>query len=455
MKYSIKELRDKQSKIRYSWGCKFALFCALLWGACYKALGLLISGEGFLQSGAAYDNPYAAGAAIAAILAIMIAAISVVWVAFSGGLGEVLKTMRLSKRMYAYSLAMALVGGIAACATYVTAGQLGTFFAVAGVIFYPVVGLFISQRWLREKIGVKSKAGMAVILTGCLALYAPAVVSAPSVGHFLGVLTGILWGIEGALAGKVIEIADSDSAVAVRFCFEAALWVIASITLLIFQPQGASIMYMKDIISNPFSMLMLFVIALCLAFNYLSWYRSFSLIGVFNGLVISNISGFVVIVLGMLLAIAMPSWLEITAMLTMLSGVFLVYCAANSGASVLRNVNLAVCQGKSAGGLPQTALPLKAQTLLLTEQHGPVWDFAVSNMLSGAIPDEKRKLRRQNLARTYMIEASAAGLLVSVDNSVDEGMHFGKGKLLSKYQITEYGYQQLLENKIIAEASAK
>lgn len=453
MKYSVKNLRDRQNKIRYNWGYQFALWCALLWGTCYESLGLLLSRDSFLPAGPGARDPYALGTALAVILTVMIAVISVVWVSCTSGFGEVRKTLLTSKRVTLYYVVTAAVGGVAAWSTYVTAGLLDTLFAVACVIFYPVVGMVLSQSWLREKISGKAKAGMAVILLGWLVLYAPAILGgAPSAGYLLGVLTGIGWGIEGAFAGRALEVTDAASGVAVRFCIETAMWAVLLIVLAVFRPSGTTLAYIGAILRSPFSMLMLFTIALCLTFNYIAWYRAFSLVGVFNGLVVSDVSGFVVVAVTMLLGMAMPKWPEIIAALLMLFGVFIVYYGGNRGAAVLRDVSLTPRAERGPARPGADALHLKGQALLLVEQGGPIWDFEVADALSEGMAGGRRRAHCRDVVRTSLIEARAVGLLVSVEEAVDDGERFKKGKLLSRYQITEYGYNRLVGSGLLRAA---
>lgn len=46
-------------------------------------------------------------------------------------------------------------------------------------------------------------------------------------------------------------------------------------------------------------------------------------------------------------------------------------------------------------------------------------------------------------ARFWMMEMLSGGLLEIVEEAVDDGSHFGEGKIVSKYRITDYARSRL------------
>lgn len=453
MNYKISLLIQRQTKIRYSSGVGFGLWCAILWGLCYHTLGLLLESDSFLL-GISNVNPYACGLAISIVLAYMIAAITICWTIFMWGFTDFKNSLFTDKKQSKYYIIAAVTGGVAACATYITAGLTDSLYAVIGTIFYPIVGFFVARRWLKEKMSTQSKLGMGLIAIGWLLIYVP--VSATHVSFtavFLGLLTGIGWGVEGAVVSRILDIHNSETAVAVRYTYEAViLTAVLLVTLLIF-PDGCVVQYLFAIASNPLTMLALFSIALCLSFNYLAWYKAFALIGVFSGLVISDISGFIIIVTGLLLASAMPEWNEVFASIAMLLGVYVIY-SGNNEYNCLRNVSIVPQSKKTRITSKSAKMPTKLQLLLTIVQRGAIWDFELANLMTEDIEDNRRRISRRNKLRTLMIEACASGMIVSIEDSIDQNGHFQEGKLLSKYQITEYGYKILLSHGLIRHWSA-
>ena len=389
------------------------------------------------------------GTALAAILAVMIAGISVLWLWMTKDAGEIKKALFSSKKILLYFLAEALVGGAAAWATYVTAGLLNTMFAVVGVMFYPILGSALAQKWLKEKVSNPIRVGMGIILASWMLFYLPAIQSGfwgdhTWIGNTLGMLTGIGWGIESTLASRVADMIDSDTSVAVRFLWESGLWL-AILAVLAIVGSGREVFdQIGYILAAPAPLFMLVLIALCLTFNYFSWYRAIALIGVTKGLVISDVSGFVTVIAGMLLTVSMPGWLDIFASLLMMAGVFWIYWHGAGENGSYRQIPALPQQRRESGVLSQdTKQPIKVRILKLIAASGQTWDYEVANLLCENMLKPARRRRERNVIRTYMIELCAAGILVSVEEDADTTGHFQQGKLLSCYQITEYGCRML------------
>ena len=450
-------LREKQNRVCYNWGFQFALWCSILWGISYQFLEILITRDTFSRLKTTAGHAYAAGAALSAVLTAMITLIAVVWLLCAGDIREIRWAALHSPGASRRFLIQAITGGLAAWATYVTAGLSNTVFAVSGVMFYPLFGSLLARKYLMERIPSKIKGGMLMICAGWALFYFPPVIQKSWgqhtwVGGILGLLTGIGWAMEGVAASGSSDLIDTDTCVAVRYLYEFAIWAALLLPLALFLPECLIWQYIRLVLYDPYSMGILFLIALCLCFNYFSWYRSFTLMGVTEGLVISNVSGFATVLAGMLLAISMPTWIEAAASLIMIFGVFQVYWHGLSSTGIYRGVNLApmpACPFLQDYPDDHSAVPLKTRLLLLIAAKGPVWDFEAADLLTRHIRSPIARQRCRNRLRTYMIEARAAGLLTSVEETVDETPYFQTGKLLSRYQLTAYGYGLLLQKQLL------
>lgn len=450
-------LREKQNRVCYNWGFQFALWCSILWGISYQFLEILITRDTFSQLKKAAGYPYAQGAALSAVLTAMITLISMIWLLFTGEIREIRRAALASPKLSRNFLVQAVTGGLAAWATYVTAGLSNTVFAVSGVMFYPLLGALIARKYLSERIPSKIRGGMLMICAGWALFYFPPVMRSTWgqntwVGGMLGLLTGIGWAVEGVTASGTSDLIDTDTCVAVRYLYECVLWAVFLLPLGLFRPECLLWQSVRHLLRDPYSMGILFLIALCLCFNYFSWYRSFTLMGVTEGLVISNVSGFATVLTGMLLAISMPSWTETAASSIMIFGIFQVYWNGISSTGIYRGVNLApVLSPPFSPDSPEKnpAAPLKARLLLLIAAKGPLWDFEAADLLIRHIPSPRARQRNRNRLRTCMIEARAAGLLTSVEEAIDETPYFQTGKLLSCYQLTAYGYERLAQNRLL------
>lgn len=447
MNYTANNILLRQNKVRNNLGFRFALWCAILWGACYHVLGFLVVHDSFLGTSNQNRNLYMAGIAIALVLGIMIFAISLLWSIFTCGANDFCKTAFRMNKISKFYMMAAIAGTIAACASCITAGMVNTHFSVISVMFYPLVGYIIAKKWFKEKITSNSKIGLFVIILGGFILYVPVFWNFSDIDHsylpyILGLITGLGWGIDAVMANKALNLHDCTTAVAIRYFYEFIIWAIVLIALFIFAPTSIICTYIIAIVSDPLSLALLFVVALCRASNYMSWYRAFALIGVFNCLVISDISGFIVVVIGMFLAFTIPSWAEIFSAVIMLLGVFIVYNGSQT-MTVLRDVDIRPKTKKSNSADNYADMPLKTQALRIIEKDGPIWDYDVADMLSDEIVSEKRRKRSRDIVRSYLIEARTAGIITSAENKIDISGCFAKGKLLSKYQVTEYGYDIL------------
>jgi hypothetical protein len=86
-------------------------------------------------------------------------------------------------------------------------------------------------------------------------------------------------------------------------------------------------------------------------------------------------------------------------------------------------------------------LPLKSR-LLMSFEGKDLWDYeAIPPILEadGKGDSDYWKLT----ARFWLAELALNGLLEVVDEDVDNGMHFGANKSMSKYHLTEYGLQAI------------
>ena len=159
-------LREKQNRVCYNWGFQFALWCSILWGISYQFLEILITRDTFSQLKKAAGYPYAQGAALSAVLTAMITLISMIWLLFTGEIREIRRAALASPKLSRNFLVQAVTGGLAAWATYVTAGLSNTVFAVSGVMFYPLLGALIARKYLSERIPSKIRGGMLMICAG-------------------------------------------------------------------------------------------------------------------------------------------------------------------------------------------------------------------------------------------------------------------------------------------------
>jgi len=88
-------------------------------------------------------------------------------------------------------------------------------------------------------------------------------------------------------------------------------------------------------------------------------------------------------------------------------------------------------------------LPMKSLLLKSFINNEEMWEQdAVSNF----IENQKKKSDYWKWTfRFWLLELSVAGFLTVIDMELDDGSHFEKGKVLSKYKLTERGKQVIIE----------
>ena len=540
-------LSKRQSTIRYNWGFRFAIWCALLWGFSFQGIGMLFDGSSFLASAQVATNPLIMGAMVALFISILVALIAFIWMVLGGSFAEWRYAICRFNRLNLLYLLCATLGGGATVASIIIANLLGVTFAVGMVIFYPVIGALIANLWYNEKISRRALCGLLVIVAGCACLYVPDMLAfltdadkhpplpvgnLPSGGLStqalafhdpsatspisliapvarngnplliccLGVLVGIGWGAESALASRAMDFTNARVGVSIRFTYEAIIMVLICLVCVLFLKSSLPLVSTwTTILTHSRTLLLMAIIALCLVLNYFSWYQSLLFCGVCRGTAVSDISGFVTVVLGMLLMLSNPSLLTIVACMLMLLGVYLVYCGQSANLSVLRNVDLMPIEKplKLLGNPP--VLGVKSLALGLIATNGGAWDQELLAYMKGAChanapssalapsaaasalllaasappaatpappaatpappaatpappaatpappaapPSTHHKKLRHNL-QLALIELTAAGLIVAVDDTLDKQAGDHQETLHVRYQLTGFGQTRL------------
>ena len=183
---------------------------------------------------------------------------------------------------------------------------------------------------------------MAAIILGGAALYAPDIVTefTSGTGNWLGYLGGLMvavgWGVEGAVAGRVLDVTDSDVGLAVRYTAEPFYWFIIIIPLVnlgfpIYEPLGQAL-------SNSTLMVLVALVALATSCAYLSWYKSFPLVGVARGQAITATSGLFAIVFSIVFTLVFPGWYTIIAALLIIVGASLMVTEGSENLETNRDV---------------------------------------------------------------------------------------------------------------------
>lgn len=451
MQVSTSFLRQRQTAVRFNWGFRFALWCALLWAVGYQGLDLIVHNGVLLGNDFADTSPYLVGLAIAVVFTVLLTIVSLVWVGANHGLRDWINTVTKLDSSNLLLLLSAIVGGGVALVSYVITFQMDSGFAVAMVMFYSSVGAIMARFWYREKISRKCILGLVIIALGCLFLYLsesglPGRNLLAVLG--MGVFAGMGWGVEGALAARAMDVVDSNIAMSVRFTYEAVIWLLVFVLDLVLGGGADLAAAVGTLLSSHNALLMLVLVALCIHFDYLCWYKSFLYCGVSGGLSVSTISSAITVVIGLALMTIIPSYLAIVAFALMAIGIFLVFSGQDNRFATLRDVNVSPSSIILLGLHRPESLALKTRVLVEIAERGRCWDYELAASL---VADQNTRRGRHlvNKLRLYLVEAQASGLIIALDEREDDGSRFAPGKLLSNYALTEFGSKRLQGMRLV------
>ncbi|MDG6244946.1 MAG: EamA family transporter [Methanolobus sp.] len=316
----LKALQKQERQKRVKYGYMWALFCAVLWGLWYlpgtavwvlnpfdEMYGEIAAGSGDGVALVVVAVLITAFNALTVILALM------VWNGTLGKLGEMKRTLKEIKPCTKWFFLASIFGGpIAILGSFMAMGFVGGAFAAVAALLYPVVGSALAAKWYGEKISKRAFAGIVIIILGGITIFGGGVLTELGSGNvmWLGYLGGLMaatgWGIEGAIAGKGLDIAEPDIGITLRFLGENIIWWIIIVPVLAIA--GFPMFKYALLVFEPLVLLVLVFAGITFGFCYVSWYKSFPLIGVGRGQGIANLYGLFAVISIYLFFGDVPSW---------------------------------------------------------------------------------------------------------------------------------------------------
>ncbi len=293
------KVTSKRMKIGYL----MALFCALLWALWYIPGNLSWSLEPFatLNNEMVAEHGDLVGVLVVAILitalnAIAVVAVLMIWCGYLGRIKEMVRSVKEMNTCTKYYFFGALCGGpIAILGSFIASGTIGAAFAAVAAMVFPVIGSAVSATWLGQKLSRRAIAGILVILLGGLTAYAGGIIAdltsgnVSVIGYIGGIMTAVGWGLEGALAAKGMDVSNPDAALTFRFIIETAVWWVIVIPVLLLM--GFPLMQYASMFFDPVVLLCLVMLGFSFGYCYVTWYKSFALVGVGRGQSIGTLCG--------------------------------------------------------------------------------------------------------------------------------------------------------------------
>ncbi|MCQ6963791.1 hypothetical protein [Methanolobus chelungpuianus] len=347
---NLNELIQKESKNRIKWGFLIGIICAVLWGLAYVALTVVWMVPPFDTMSAFPEGAMGMLVAAAAMMTVQITIafiiLSLFYLGGTGKLADLPRTIRTTKISKWYAFAGALGGPFAIYGSVLAVGYVGAAFSASAALLTAVVGAFVAKLWYGENITKRAWMGIGIMVIGGIFILNPiqtlAEITNPSapegmwLGYFGAFAATIGWGLEGAIAGRVIDLTDSDTGLHTRFVGEVLVWsvVIWPIYMLLLGP-GVVITALAATISSPSFLIWAAIIGLTANFSYVFMWKTYPLIGVGRGMSISTLYVlFAIIGLYVFMGIPTAWWIIVGAGLAM-AGIFVMY--GDSGESLMES----------------------------------------------------------------------------------------------------------------------
>ncbi|MET3322271.1 UNVERIFIED_ORG: drug/metabolite transporter (DMT)-like permease [Peribacillus simplex] len=329
---SVEAARTKYKQKMVRWGFMWALWAAILWGAWYVPGSAIWYEFPFTTLADTNAEYLTATAVITALNAISVLFFMFVWTGVLGKWKEYGRTLVQFRKITKWYFLAAIFGGpMAIFGSFLAIGYIGGIFAAVAALMYPIVGSILAYKWYGEKITRRAIIGIAAIIVGGIVVFAPGIIEeikGSSSGAWLGYLGGLMaaigWGVEGAIAGRALDVTDPDVGLTLRFTGEVFWWVaiiLPFISIFMDAPVLKTILQTMTIL--PITWLLL--AGITFGFCYVSWYKSFPLIGVGRGQAIGDLYGLFAIIFISIFTLTMPEWNFVLGALVVIIGGFVMF----------------------------------------------------------------------------------------------------------------------------------
>lgn len=437
------------------WGYIWALWCAVFWGAWYLPGTAVWSEPPFVgMSFETTDEFLVAAAVITAMNAVAVLCCLFIWLISLEKIGEYLRTIRRFRKVSKWFFLAAVFGGPCALfGSYLAIGFVGPIFAAVAALLYPIIGATMARFWYNEKITLRAAVGILVIVIGGVSIFLPGITGESAsasdlvwVGYIGGAMAAFGWGVEGAVAGRALDITDPDVGITIRFTAEALYWVCLLLPGMAFFFDTPVVEVVQSTF-NFWALVWLGLAGLTFGFCYVAWYKSFPLIGVGRGQAIGALYGVFAVIFLAIFTLQLPDWNFLLGLALTVSGGFLMVTEDAKVVEVVRAPTSKV----------QTSMPLHhpdsdyghlhmkgfVLRLLADAADDGLWDHEIMHEVF-------RKFRRKSAywkgeVRATLTDLYSGALIEELEDALDDGRHFGKDKILMKFRISKFGVERMVE----------
>lgn len=343
----INEMKAKNTRERVKLGYIMAILCAVFWGAWYVPgnLSFYLTPFSTMSEQLAAQYGYELGNIFLCILitglnALFVVLVLMFWCAGLGKLKEMKRSIIELRCCTKYYFLGAVFGGpMAIMGSYLASYFVGAGFSAVSALCYPVIGMTLSIVWLKQKMSKQAIVGLLIILAGGIFIYSLDLIenlqsgNASIVGYIGGIMAILGWGIEGAVAAKGLDVSEPDVALTLRFVMETLIWWIIAIPILLIA--GVPILDGIAGILEPTTFFVLLMMGLTFGLCYVTWYKSFPLIGVGRGQAIGSLYGLMAVMF-LLAFTGQYRWVYIVGAIICIVGTFMLFVEKTDGMDSLR-----------------------------------------------------------------------------------------------------------------------
>ncbi|HJV24449.1 MAG TPA: DMT family transporter [Aromatoleum sp.] len=328
------------------WGFIWALWCAVLWGAWYVPGAAIWQEQPFAAIDMNDTRQFlTAAAVITTFNACAVLLFLFLWLVVLDKFGDFVRTATRVRKISKWYFAAAIFGGpMAIFGSFLAMGYVGAVFAAISGLLYPIVGATIARAWYKERITMRAALGILVIVGGGIAIYAPGILGELSnastnkvswLGYLGGAMAAFGWGIEGAVAGRALDVTDPDCGITVRFTAEVFYWACLVLpALALFGDVDVIQLILATL--NLKALTWLLLAGITFGFCYVSWYKSFPLIGVGRGQAIAALYGAFAVVFLAVFTLQFPAWNFLVGLALVVGGAFMMYTEKSDVLEVVR-----------------------------------------------------------------------------------------------------------------------
>ncbi len=362
---SLQAARARYTDTGVRWGFIWALWCAVLWGAWYVPGFALFFEEPFASNQETTGGLLKVAAAITTLNAIFVLLAMFVWMAVLGKIRDYGRTIR-RRSVSRWFFAGAVFGGpIAIYGTYLAIAYVGAAFGAVAALLYPIIGAILARLWYHERITRRAALGITVVVVGGVFIFTPGLldelrgageVENAWLGYLGGLMAFVGWGIEGAIAGRALDVSDPDIGLPIRFTAENLYWLVIIIPVASIFVGGDLYSLIWNGLTSPIVLLWLVLAGLTFGFCYVSWYKAFPLIGVGRGQAFADLYGMFALVWLTIFTLDLPAWQFWVGGAIAIIGGFIMYTERRDVLEVIRAIPTA------AAAEPQPATELAGGT---------------------------------------------------------------------------------------------